>query len=326
MINKLLIDFYILKFLVQSYIPICTLISGLLGNLIGILVFFRKNLLKFPTRNLYISLAIFDTIYLVYRMIGELTIENGISMYLISNNWCKIFRYFRYSLGPISAWLLVYISIDKFISIQFPNFKLIKLVKFQNTVIFIIVIFNLIYYIPFFIYSKLFIVYSNETNILNITNYINNTNNELNCYFTELYHKKVLYMMDLINSTLIPFILMFIFSILLIYTIFKSRLRILRLNSAVDRKKLRKDIKFAFTSILLNVAFVALNLPVCIANLLNDISDFYYKLLLYLFFISFCINFYLLFTFNSIFRKELLIFLKLSNPESNRSNRFNIIL
>jgi hypothetical protein len=307
----------IFDFLERSLIPICILFLGLLGNLIGILVFFRKNLLKFPTRNLYISLAIFDTIYLVYRMLGELTIENGISMYLISNNWCKIFRYFRYSLGPISAWLLVYISIDKFISIQFPNFKLIKLVKFQNTVIFLIVIFNLIYYIPFFIYSKLFIVYSNETNILNNTNYINNTNNELNCYFTELYHKKVLYMMDLINSTLIPFILMFIFSILLIYTIFKSRLRILRLNSAIDRKKLRKDIKFAFTSILLNVTFCIINLPVCVANLLNDISEYYYKLLLYLFFISFCINYYILFTFNSVFRKELfLIFNIISNDNS----------
>jgi hypothetical protein len=113
--------------------------------------------------------------------------------------------------------------------------------------------------------------------------------------------------MDLINSTLIPFILMFIFSILLIYTIFKSRLRILRLNSAVDRKKLRKDIKFAFTSILLNVTFCIINLPVCVANLLNDVSEYYYKLLLYLFFISFCINYYILFTFNSVFRKELFL-------------------
>jgi len=314
MLNKL---FDLNKFFGRSYVPIFTLIFGLSGNLIGLMVFFRKNLLRFPTRNLYCSLALFDTIYLIYRMIGELTTENGISMYLISNNWCKIFRYFRYSLGPISAWLLVYISIDKFISIQFPNFKLIKLVKFQNTVIFLIVVFNLMYYIPFFIYSKLFMVYLNETNILNNSN---NTNNELNCYFTKLHHKKVLYMMDLINSTLIPFLLMFIFSILLIYIIFKSRLRILRLNSSSDRRRLRKDIKFAFTSILLNVAFVSLNLPVCIANLLIDISEFYYKLLLYLFFISFCINFYLLFAFNSVFRKELLILFKIKNPEINRSN------
>ena len=125
--------------------PIFTLIFGLLGNLFGLLVFYRKNVRKFPTRNLYRSLAIFDTIYLVYRIIGELTTENGVSMYLISNDWCKILRYFRYSIGPISAWLLVYISIDKFISIQFPNFKLIKSIIFQNTILFLIVIFNLIY-------------------------------------------------------------------------------------------------------------------------------------------------------------------------------------
>ena len=321
-------DFY--QFFSRSYVPILTLLFGLIGNLFGLIVFFRKNLRKFPTRNLYSSLAIFDTIYLVYRMIGELSTENGVSMYLISNNWCKILRYFRYSIGPISAWLLVYISIDKFISIQFPNFKLIKSIKFQNTVIFLIVIFNLIYYIPFFNYSTLIMVNSHETKNNTTFNKHNNSNSnstsELNCYFTELFHKKIFYMMDLINSTLIPFILMFIFSILLIYIIFKSRLRILRLDSATDRKRLRKDIKFAFTSILLNVAFVALNLPVCVANLLIDISDFYYKLLLYLFFISFCINFYLLFTFNSIFRKELLFLFKFSNPEIIRSFNNNNVL
>ena len=308
------------QFISNSSVALLILIFGLLGNILGLVVFTRKNLSKFPTKNIYCSLAIFDTIYLVYRIIGEVTTDNGISIYLISNMWCKIFRYFRYSLGPISAWLLVYISIDKFISIQFPNFKLIKIIKFQNSVIFLIVLFNLVYYSPFFVYSTLFRVYKIETNILNASLSFNSTNEEYNCYFIDLNQKKVLYMMDLVNSTLLPFGLMIIFSILLIYTIFKSRLRILRLDSAVDRKRLRKDIKFAFTSILLNVAFVILNLPVCIANLLTDVSAFSYKALLYLFFFSFCVNYYVLFTFNSIFRKEFSIMLK-ATPTDNRLMR-----
>ena len=308
------------QFISNSSVALLILIFGLLGNILGLVVFTRKNLSKFPTKNIYCSLAIFDTIYLVYRIIGEVTTDNGISIYLISNMWCKIFRYFRYSLGPISAWLLVYISIDKFISIQFPNFKLIKIIKFQNSVIFLIVLFNLVYYSPFFVYSSLILLNSNNTNILD-----SNGSLEYNCYFADLNQKKVLYMMDLVNSTLLPFGLMIIFSILLIYTIFKSRLRILRLDSAVDRKRLRKDIKFAFTSILLNVAFVILNLPVCIANLLTDVSEFSYKALLYLFFFSFCINFYVLFTFNSIFRKEFSMLFKII-PQSNRSYRGTILI
>ena len=177
--------------------------------------------------------------------------------------------------------------------------------------------FNWIYYIPFFSYSYLIKINNNSN--FNSTDFIFNNNNatrashlrfkpkeEYNCYFIELYHKKVMYMMDLVNSTLMPFSLMFIFSILLIYTIFKSRLRILRLDSPLDRKRLRKDIKFALTCILLNVTFVILNLPVCIANLLTDVSDFYYQSFMNLFFCSFCINYYVLFFFNSVFRKEFL--------------------
>ncbi len=126
--------------------------------------------------------------------------------------------------------------------------------------------------------------------------------------------------MDLVNSTLMPFSLMFIFSILLIYTIFKSRLRILRLDSPLDRKRLRKDIKFALTCILLNVTFVILNLPVCIANLLTDVSDFYYQSFMNLFFCSFCINYYVLFFFNSVFRKEFLFMFRMI-PVERRSFR-----
>lgn len=318
-------DFY--EFLSKNSASILVLVLGLIGNLTGLVVFSRRSLSKFPTRNIYRSLALFDTIYLVYRIIGEITTDNGISMYLISNAWCKILRYFRYSIGPISCWLLVYISIEKFITIQFPNFKLIKLVKFQNKVIGLIVLFNLIYYIPFFSYSTLIRIGSNESNFANKSQkHVEKHQEAYNCYFLELYQKKWLYMMDLINSALLPFFLMFIFSVLLIYTIFKSRLRILRLDSPLDRKRLRKDIKFAFTSILLNITFIALNLPVCIANLLTDVSEFSYKALLYLFYLSFCINFYVLFSFNSIFRKELCMLFKFM-PQSNRSfNRGTMLI
>jgi hypothetical protein len=98
-------------FIERSTVPLVILLFGLVGNIIGFAVFSRRSLFKFPTRNIYRSLAVFDTIFLTYRMIGEITTINNISIYLISNMWCKIFRYLRYAMGPISAWILVYISI-----------------------------------------------------------------------------------------------------------------------------------------------------------------------------------------------------------------------
>ena len=112
----------VVVFVEKSTVPLIILLFGLVGNTIGFAVFSRKSLSKFPTRNIYRSLAVFDTIFLVYRMIGEITTINNISIYLISNMWCKIFRYLRYAMGPISAWILVYISIGIFESVFFKHF------------------------------------------------------------------------------------------------------------------------------------------------------------------------------------------------------------
>lgn len=54
---------------------------------------------------------------------------------------------------------------------------------------------------------------------------------------------------------------MLLFSILLIYAILKSRLKILKLGTRHDRNRLMKDVKFAISTISLNICYIALILP-----------------------------------------------------------------
>jgi hypothetical protein len=111
-------------------------------------------------------------------------------------------------------------------------------------------------------------------------------------------------LIDLINFAIVPFALMLIFSLLMIVTIFKSRLRILRLTNLHDKNRLKKDIKFAVTSIILNLFFIILNLPLCIQNFV-EIENFYIEDINLCFYLSnFCINFYVLVASNSIIRSE----------------------
>jgi hypothetical protein len=119
-------------------------------------------------------------------------------------------------------------------------------------------------------------------------------------------------MIELVVSIFIPFILMLVFTCLLVRVILQSRLKILRLNNQRDRNRLKKDIKFALTNIFLNILFICLDVPFFIIVILK--MD--YTILHNFHTITFCMNFYVLFIFNSIFRNEILRMLRLKKSGS----------
>jgi hypothetical protein len=108
----------------------------------------------------------------------------------------------------------------------------------------------------------------------------------------------------MISSTLVPYGIMVVSSIILIVFVIKSRMRIKHLENSKEKKSLKKEIRFGMTILLLNFFFVILNLPICVANYFDNLNDFMYDFIAYIFMISFCINFYILAVFNTIIRKE----------------------
>ena len=126
---------------------------------------------------------------------------------------------------------------------------------------------------------------------------MNDTNSTDTCYFIDSYSKNILSFLDLVNRASLSYILLLTFTIANIRTIFKSRKRI------STNKRLAKDIKFAITSIILNLIFIFFTLPVTIivffpVNINND----YFICLSFLFFIAYGVNFYTMTLFNSAFR------------------------
>jgi len=328
-------------------LPISLLTFGLLGNTIGFCVFSRRSLLKFPGRDIYRALAVMDTLYLIHVVLQYLLYYNGLGVRLLSSISCKLIRYMNYSVAPISAWLIVYLSIHKYISIRFRE----PCKRWQSIIITFIITYNLIYYLPIMWFvglitqraDKLLKSKSSEMNtenddlddnlnvFLNFSLSTNSSNEVFNsssesfntsskqittnktikyeCNFSVLTQENIYSWMDLINLTILPFSLMIIFSSLLIHTIFQSRLRIQDRDSRLrtkDRNRLKKDIKFALTCILFNCIFIVLNLPICVANLFFEFFYSYYDVFLSIYYFSYCINFYILFLFNSIFRKQFL--------------------
>lgn len=210
----------------------------------------------------------------------------------------------RYWIAPISGLILVYISAHRFFSIKFPKNNFFTKDK-RNNLIFIalLLIYNGLFYSPVFIFSG-FVRYENAL-IGNSTN----TTYRIGCSFLNTEYMTILALMDLINSALIPFILMTIFSILLIAYIFKIRQKIsskTKLSSASDKKKFKKDIKFSLTIISLNVLFLVLNVPTMYVGLI-ELNNLPLKSFInYLYYASYGCNFYVLVLSNSLFRSEFL--------------------
>jgi hypothetical protein len=143
--------------------------------------------------------------------------------------------------------------------------------------------------------------------------------------------------MDLFNSTAIPFIGMLILSILLIYNVRLSRIRVHGTNvmtsvSTSRLKSLKSDNRLAISVISLNSLFFILNLPIVVydiftANVTPDyLTDYAVNILYYAYY---SIGFYTQMVVNREFRLEFLRLLNLRVIErtevvaANQNSNFN---
>lgn len=181
------------------------------------------------------------------------------------------------------------------------NFSILFLLKFK-------------YNVTFYLYS--FINFS--PSIVNSTNLTMSTNstNTISCKNKTAFYKTLLGSMDIINQTLIPFFFTLLCSLKLIQYIFTARLKIKLNSTAIEMKRLKKDIQFSLNVLLLNIVFVVLNLPVCIVTLMNVSETFVDKYDL-LFYLQYACNLFIYLISNKLFRKEFLKMIKLSKRDSS---------
>ena len=274
-----------------DYLAPAIIILGLFGNLFGLIVISKKKLKKIGPQTVYIALFIFD--YINFLLIFQSYIQQkfNIDITLFSSLACKLYWYLNFAFGPISPMLNVYISIERYFSIAHQTMKhfFIKK-KIQFAFIIAVTLYNLLLYIPMGLYTELIVIESNQTN--------------LTIFYMDSYINYICNVIDLVNRVIIPFLFMITFSILIIYSIFSSRRRIspnVRTNKA--NRVFRKDVRLSFIIILLNISFIVLSLPV---TAIYFLSEYWFSYLMnffnYLYFFSFCTNFYLMFSVNSLFR------------------------
>jgi len=104
------------------------IVFGLFGNLVVLIVFSNNAFKKFPSRNIYRILVVFDSVAVVSTVTNTFITNFGIiyqnySLFWFMSSEILLKIYFYIQCIFQSSYLLVFISIEKFISIRYPNNK-----------------------------------------------------------------------------------------------------------------------------------------------------------------------------------------------------------
>jgi hypothetical protein len=286
--------------------PLISLV-GVSTNILSIVIFSRKRFKKTVFATYFRFLTIIDTFVVLlpinkfFELYFNFYIENQ------SEFLCKLRFFLPYSIKPNSQWIIVAISLDRFISISRPGkFLFRKKTNFQLFSCSFIFLFNLIYYsiglTPYLIVN---ITYDN----------ISNTTIDSNkCIFNS---PTLMLWMDFINSAILPFVSMTILTILTLKTIMASRRRsastiVIFKKNAKQNSKLR-DVKFTRISVSLNVMFLLFNVPFSLYALIDQytfdsidpyLDLFLYVLTLFFHYCNFTSVFFINILSNSIFKDE----------------------
>ncbi len=280
---------------------IVLLFCGLVGNMIGLLVFARKSIdKKIKTKRIYQALLFIDSVFLFSQVLEDSLDSLNIKLSHMSIIACKLRGYWNFSIGAITIWYLVFITIERYLQIKFNHFKLLQQKNFQRLIIILVSVYSLVAYSPFAIFYSITTDYDSTLNETYIY-----------CYFEDTYVEFVMFTFDTINASVLPFVIITIFSCLLIYTVISSRIRAMRMRSSSEKNKLLKDIRISISILIINLT-ILLTLPIQIANyFFSDLDPFLYDICCCVMYSYYCLDAYILYIINSNFRNEFDLMLSL---------------
>ena len=300
-----------MNFIAIFVIKYVMLFFSLTGNCLGITALMRKKMQKIASREIYMLILALDSIYLVTQMIDDTTSEYGIKLGLTSNLICKLRLFWNFAFASITPWLLVYALLERLLKIIYTTVRFYKKNHTQKMAIFIITTITIAAYSPFLICVS---IYEVADTFSNISMFANQTQSYKECWFENDSISETMLLFDLIYKTQLPSIFMFSISITLIAFIFYKRHKSNSVAFSYQKKKrLTKDIRLSITCIVLNLVFLFTYLPLDITNYLwiGSIDELGYQITIVIFYMSFTINFYVLFLTNSFFRDEVLCMLNI---------------
>lgn len=309
---------------VFQYIQIIFATIGIVSNTLTFCVYMRKRLRKYSF-SLYMKVMVcMDTLGMMHSYRTWASFILGANLDLVATFFCKVDNYQPYVEATISQWLLVFISLDRLITIAFPNrFVILKNLYFQLGIIIFAVLYS----------ALILIEMPLSYEIVNQNLDPNSTDLNLACVSSK---SGDFLWINLVNLIVVVVFLNNILNALMVVFIFRSRRRI---NTNMTSRKVAKkrDRTFAINVVFLNLTSTLCKIPFSVTLLVANYAQLSGDQILMLFNIvvsisifdgglSFFVNMFV----NSVFYNEFLVMFRLkkesavtsfgSNNNNSRTN------
>ena len=310
--KMLLASGFFFQILLQIVIPVLLIIFGMVMNVGVIVVFMRKRLKNSLSRNFFCLLSLNQILSL--PTVFPFSINGyGIRILMLMNEYvCKSLTFLSFFFCAMCSWLLVLISLERLIFVNYKQIKVFKQTWFQWSIFGVIFAWNLIIYS--FYSTFIDIGFQNES--ANSSN----THDNLYCNIIDPEAQFIWSTIDLLNSLLVPFILMIICSIGISISIYRTKNSLLGNSDTKEMKNLKMNMRFSVIIVSIDLAFLLFNLPYCIYGFcpLKNYNNIGYDLVAIFFSLQYLFNGFIFFFINIRFKKEIYVILKIKNKQKKK--------
>jgi hypothetical protein len=309
--NEFMRNMFILVFLINLF--------GILGSVVTFLIYSRKVFAKSSFRIYFKSLSFFDMFvgFYVGSSLASLILDHDLINE--SDAVCKLFYFVTVGTSPNPGWVLVLYSIDQLIRVSMSKrFTFIKKRAFQFKIMGVMCLWHIL--------TAVYVIKQVEVKEIDLGN--NSTANRCEYPMSQI----ALPVFFFFESSLIPFAVMLLTTILILKYLYESKVSLQKydstdkmgnlLNSSATSSNTpsrppkvtvnkRRDFKYAFNSVVFNVVFIVFTFPGIFVHLafgrysdnvvLTNIRVFFFIL----FCSNFALHFWIHFFVNAIFRKEI---------------------
>jgi hypothetical protein len=315
------------------YTILIVVIVGAFGNAIAFVVCSRSNLKNTVFSTYFRFIAVVDTTTLIFNTFLQkfMSAVFKIRLSTSSNDICRLTKIIAYALTVPSGWILVVVSLDRYLSIAFPTrFRIRKNRLFQLLICIILVLKDFVYYGQLY-FS--FVKY--KTNITIYDNTTNQTNQTIEQSWTcQEIEPALLSWLDLANSGILPTLLMFICTFFILKCLHDSKKNIIDHNNQERPKISNRQKKFAITVLSLNIIFLLTNIPVVVWNVFREfqvyiepnIQNLITSIIFLIYYIQYGSCFFINFTVNSIFKDEVFALFSCQNNGNKHQKNSKYVL
>ena len=228
----------------SEIVPLSIMIIGIALNIMVVLVFTSKSLIKSFQPAISMTVLALNDIMALFSLVMNTNTYWTPQLGILNDTSCKIFSFMMFFFQAMSCWITAFISIERILSIWCQDTTIYKSLVFKAIAMTCMHAWNFLFYSTNFMFDELSL--SNISIVCGPTNAIP--------YDLAIYG-------NLANSIIIPFLVMIICSCIIIKNLYMVRKSV---GVSHDAQKRLRDIKFSVSIVFLDVMFFAFHMPLLV--------------------------------------------------------------